>query len=243
MQKKFDDDFSRRNLGSRIYMTRKGLKIGQVELGKMIGVTSGYISKIENGLVPVLPHMLNRIAKALHVSEWELTGERPPKELAAPAREEKKPAEEARLVPVLKKEMRRVPVIGFAQAAGFVPTIGSISSYLDEIGETEEWADAEEGCFLMRVEGRSMLPLLHPGSMLYVNTTKFPGRGDLVVAMLADLDLPIVKYYRRAKNIVYLESVNREEGQDYEISLEHQPGRLAWVFPVQEIKTKPPRRE
>lgn len=136
-------------------------------------------------------------------------------------------------------------MLGIAQAATFNPAMGdSASSFLDEFGDSTMWEEVEEGCMLLRVEGNSMLPALAPGAILHTDTRRFPKCGEMVVARLATIECPIVKYYDRVDNVIYLMSVNDDEDcRNIEIDLRN-PGdeSVIWMYPVTETKSKPPTK-
>lgn len=148
------------------------------------------------------------------------------------------------LTQVNKAKLKRVPVIGIAQAASYCPAVESWSTFLDEHGDTDMWDEVEDGCLLLRVEGTSGLPLLSPGALLYTDTRIFPKRGELVVALMTDNELPVVKYYDRIDNVVHLLSINDDEDcKNFTIDLKD-PGadRIVWMHPVTDIRTKPPTK-
>jgi len=59
-------------LGERIKFYREGRKLYQVELADIVGVSTGYIGSIEQGVRFPSLKVLKKIAKALKVSPKEL---------------------------------------------------------------------------------------------------------------------------------------------------------------------------
>lgn len=57
---------------NRIKQIRKGLRITQAELGKAVGVSTAYITMIENGDRDMDTTLMRKIAKALKVKPYEL---------------------------------------------------------------------------------------------------------------------------------------------------------------------------
>lgn len=147
------------------------------------------------------------------------------------------------LSPVRALATTKQPVIGIAQAAGWVPALQPLGDFLSEFGDSVAWEEVEDGCWLLRVEGISMQPLLANGAILHVDTRRFPKRGEMVVARIASEEFPVVKYYDRRDGIVYLLRLNEEaEQRSYRIDTKSNEDHILWMYPVTEFRSKPPTR-
>jgi len=127
-----------------------------------------------------------------------------------------------------------VPVISFAQAAGYEPALEPIDDYAK--GCSDETAlfsqEIRPGYFALNVEGDSMAPDFPHGTVILVAGGEFPQRGDVVVAKLRDGQV-VVKRYFRHNNMITLESIN-PEGRAFQWHCKEDPGFIQWMYPVLE---------
>ena len=65
-----------------------------------------------------------------------------------------------------------------------------------------------------RVSGRSMLPTLRPGDLLWVSYRRRPAIGDIVVARFVDGTVAVKRAERREAEKWWLTSDNADEGID-----------------------------
>lgn len=134
--------------------------------------------------------------------------------------------------------LRPVPVITFAQAAGFEPALEPLVDYLKETSDRAEiFPDVKDTYFALEVSGDSMSPDYPNGSIALVAGGEFPERGDIVVAKLATGQV-VMKEYHRKNNVVSLRSRN-PAGQNFEWNIKENPGFIQWMFPVMQIIIKP----
>lgn len=153
-----------------------------------------------------------------------------PAELQRPATPSVEP--EVTLHPPEPGAIRRVPVLGMAQAAGFEPALEAWDDYVAGFGDRDYgFVDAKDGWFALEVEGDSMSPAFPPGTLLLVAAGEFPQRGDLVVARLADTGEVVCKRYSRSNNTVTLAAIN-PEGRTITWQVKEQPGFVLWMWPV-----------
>jgi phage repressor protein C with HTH and peptisase S24 domain len=104
--------------------------------------------------------------------------------------------------------MRRVPVIGFAQAGA--------GGYFDDAGYPtgEGWDEAlfpgigDEPVYALEVTGDSMLPLYRDGDMIVVSPTAQIRKGDRVVVRTHDGEVMAKELKRRTAKTVELASMN-----------------------------------
>lgn len=142
-------------------------------------------------------------------------------------------------------ELVRMPVMGMARAAGYMPAIhGDPCNFIDELGgDFELWDEVPRGHMLLRIDGNSNYPMLPHGSVVQVDFNQLPKRGQLVVARLTTEEYAICKYYNRKDNVIHLRSVNPdpEAGRNYRVDL-NDPGETAilWMHPVVRYAATPP---
>lgn len=169
----------------------------------------------------------------LYLSLHEKTG------ISAPS--EKIVMKENEVTPIAAGQLRPVPVLSFAQAAGYEPAIEPICDYLRETTEeTAMFSDVRENYFALRVDGDSMSPDYPHGSIALVAAGEFPQRGDIVAAKLHDGQV-VIKEYHRKDNVISLESIN-PAGKSFKWHCKEQPGYVQWMWPVIEITLKPRER-
>jgi len=135
-----------------------------------------------------------------------------------------------------------VPVISFAQAAGYEPALEPIDDYAK--GCSDETAlfsrEVKPGYFALNVEGDSMSPEFPHGTVILVAGGEFPERGDIVVAKLRDGQV-VVKRYFRHNNMITLESIN-PDGRNFQWHCKADPGFIQWMYPVLEATINLRRR-
>ena len=110
------------------------------------------------------------------------------------------PLDESGIVP------RAVPVLSFAQAAGYEPALESLCDYLRETSDRNAvFYDVPERCFALEIAGDSMAPDYPNGSIALVAAGEYPQRGDIVAAKLSTGQV-VIKEYHRKDNVIRLES-------------------------------------
>lgn len=135
-------------------------------------------------------------------------------------------------------QFRAVPVLSFAQAAGYEPALEPLCDYLRETSDrTALFFDVADNCFALEVSGDSMAPDYPNGSIALVSAGDYPQRGDIVAAKLNDGQV-VIKEYHRCNNIITLQSIN-PDGKNFEWHCKEQPGYVQWMWPVIEVILKP----
>ncbi len=139
--------------------------------------------------------------------------------------------------------LQKVPVISFANAMGYDPTLEPIDSYAKDCSDelATFMSTKKDGYFALRVEGDSMSPVLPNGSIIYVAGGEFAENGDLVVAKIRDSGQVVVKNYSRNGSDIVLESIN-PRGKTFKWNTKEQPDYLVWMWPVIEYTVKARRQ-
>lgn len=194
----------------------------QSEVARQAGVQQSLISRLLMGKTQTLEYDNARKLTAFFAREG-----------STDVREEP----EQDLTPLRASDMKTVPLLGIAQAAGYAPAVEPLVDFLNgESDETHQWSEAREGYFALRLDGSSGLPTYPPGTVLLVAGGEFPQRGDVVVAKIAegpDEGAVVVKRYHRANNVVTLSCLDETaDGREFEWNIKENPSFVAWMFPV-----------
>ena len=130
-----------------------------------------------------------------------------------------------------------VPVLNFAQAAGYDPAFEPIDDYAYNCSNESALFDCEmkPGYFALKVEGESMSPVLPDGTIIYVAGGEYAQNGDLVVAKISGSGQVVIKKFIKKENRIYLNSIN-PDGKNFEWDLRENP--LVWMWPVIEYTVK-----
>jgi len=145
---------------------------------------------------------------------------------------------DAEAAPLKTQKFRAVPVLTFAQAAGFEPALEPLCDYLREASDRSQiFFDVPDTYFALEIQGNSMEPDYPHGSIALVAAGEFPERGDIVVAKLSTGQVVIKEYHRR-NGVITLSSRN-PEGQTFEWNIKEQPGFIQWMFPVVQVIISP----
>jgi len=111
----------------------------------------------------------------------------------------------------LESESIKLPLLGFVPAGGPVLTEEYIDSWYD-VGP--DIAKKQEGFFLLKVIGDSMIDAgIFEGDIVVVNSEKSPRNGDIVVALVDNMNT--VKRYIISGNTKYLKAENPEYDNIY----------------------------
>lgn len=140
----------------------------------------------------------------------------------------------------VRPNLVRVPVITMARAAGYRSAVG-VAEFIDEIGDSELWEQVPDGHLLIRVDGRSLEPLMPNGTIIEVDTARWPRRGELAVAMIGSDETPIVKIYQRRDYVIALLPINEPDGRAMFIDLRAEDHETVhWIYPVVRYSAPPP---
>ncbi len=169
--------------GDVIKRKRKEKGLTQEELGKLLGVNKGAISKWEAGRVQNIKRSkLLQLAKILDVSPNELLDD----------------YEE-------KKKVLRIPVLGRIPAGVPIEEIEDVIGYEDI---SEKLAESGE-YFALKVQGDSMEPRIHDGDVLIVRCQCEANSGDVVIASI-DGENGTCKRLKKTEDGLMLLSYNPE---------------------------------
>lgn len=142
--------------------------------------------------------------------------------------------ESCTLIPYFEKGVRRIPLISFAQAAGYDGIMEPVDAYAIGCGEEAvEFSNAQDHDFALRVKGDSMLPLLPDGSIIHVRGGGFPQSGNIVVARIRDTGQVVVKRMLVKDDEIYLKSVNG--GKEFHWK-RNDASLVEWMYPVVQMK-------
>lgn len=135
------------------------------------------------------------------------------------------------------KDLHEVPILNFAQAAGYDPAFEPIDDYALNCSHETALFDSEvySGYFALRVEGDSMTPVLPDGTVIYVAGGQYAQQGDLVVAKIRETGQVVVKSFRRNDDMIYLDSMN-PSGHNFAWKCSDEP--LVWMWPIIEYTVK-----
>lgn len=104
----------------------------------------------------------------------------------------------------LESQTVKLPLLGYVPAGGPVLTEEFIESWFD-VGT--DIAKRQEGCFLLKVRGESMINAgIFDGDIVVVDSNKIPSTGDIVVALVDNENT--VKRYMSENGKVFLEAEN-----------------------------------
>lgn len=235
------------SFGQRLRERRKELGISQGELAKALGVSLSAISNYENGQNAMREDVLLRLFRVLEIEpnylyQDSFTGKgftctveeerlvKAYRSLRTPGRQTLRAMADAlttyqseveKNLPV--EEPRQIPLYRTPAAAGYAsPVYGEDFDYIDVTGETPRGAE-----FAVRIQGDSMEPYIHDGSIAYVNRDPLVS-GDVGV-FCVDGEMLCKQYVRDGLGMVYLFSLNRARA-DADVFLPRDSGRSMVCF-------------
>ncbi|OGV51295.1 MAG: hypothetical protein A2X49_03785 [Lentisphaerae bacterium GWF2_52_8] len=135
------------------------------------------------------------------------------------------------------KNMSSVPIISFAQAAGFDRILNPIDDFARDCADdfAHFACEIKKGYFALRVEGDSMSPEFCHGTVLLVAGGEYCQAGDISVAKITGNGQVVVKKFMRHGDLFRLESIN-PTGQSFEWNRENDRNFVEWIYPVVEAK-------
>ncbi len=145
----------RSKIGSKIKEIRKKMKLSQLELANIIGISQSHLANIELGRKRISYDLLEKIARALKVSPSFLLEDK----TDLPALDEI--LEKVKLVPVVAAVQAGAPeeAVEYQYAERYFPFVGLKC----------------EGCYVIEVNGDSMYPTLEKGDYILVKPIeKYP---------------------------------------------------------------------
>ena len=236
------------SFGQRLRERRKELGYTQGELAEKLGISLSAVSNYENGQNAMREDVLLRVFDVLKIEPNYLyqdaftgqsftcsveeeslvktyrslrtTGKQTLRALATGLAacqaelEAEQPPEE---------EVRQIPLYRSPAAAGYAaPVFGEDFDYIPVTGDVPLGAD-----FAVRIQGDSMEPTIHDGSIAYVNRDPL-SNGDVGI-FCVDGDILCKQYYKDPAGIVYLFSLNRARA-DADVVLPASGGRTLACF-------------
>jgi len=235
------------SFGQRLRERRKELGISQGELAKALGVSLSAVSNYENGQNAMREDVLLRLFRVLEIEPNYLyqdafTGKgftcsveeehlvKAYRSLRVSGKQTLRAVADALTSyqtelegDLPKEEVRQIPLYRTPAAAGYAsPVFGEDFDYIDVTGAVPPGAE-----FAVRIQGDSMEPFIHDGSIAYVNRDPLVN-GDVGV-FCVDGDMFCKQYYRDPLGIVYLFSLNRQRA-DADVVLPRESGRTMVCF-------------
>jgi len=180
----------RTSLGQRLAGTRRRAGLTQEQLSRESGVKQGTISKIERG-DQERSSFITELAEALGVSPtWLADGTGSPYVV--------QDAEPAYTISDADRP-RRVFVIDDVQAGDWrecIDVYATGDGFEELLLDPQAARRYSNSAFGLRVTGRSMTPLLHPGDRVIVDPDEPVRPGDIVVAKLEQEERATIKKYK-----------------------------------------------
>ena len=130
-------------------------------------------------------------------------------------------------------EVRQIPLYRCPAAAGYAaPVFGEDFDYIDVTGDVPAGAE-----MAVRIQGDSMEPYIHDGSVVYVNRDPLSS-GDVGI-FCVDGEMLCKQYVRDRLGMVYLFSLNRQRA-DADVVLPRSSGRSLVCFGRVLLPSRPP---
>ena len=223
--------------GRGLELARKIKDITQDELGaKLGGIIKQNISMWEREVRPIPKKYYPDLEKIFGNDIYDDIPEIPGRPMKA-----EDFTENSEVKPLDLGKVKAVPVLSFAQAAGYEPALIPLCDYIRETSDKSAlFIDVKDNYFALEVSGDSMSPDYPDGSIALVASGEFPERGDIVAAKLLDGEV-VIKEYHRKNNVITLQSIN-PNGKSFEWNCKENPGYIQWMWPVIEIALKPRAR-
>lgn len=235
------------SFATQMRLRREELGLTRAELAAELGVTPSSISNYENGLSSPKEEILLRLFDALQTEPNYLYRDAFRAEGFVCTNTERALIEKCRALSPLGRqtvhsvvnalcslreeaeqdiapsEPRRIPLYRSPAAAGYAaPVLGEDFDYIAADGDVPPGAE-----FAVRIQGDSMEPYLHDGSVVYVNRDPLAS-GDAGI-FCVDGDMLCKQYHRDALGTVYLFSFNRARS-DADVCLASGSGRSLVCF-------------
>lgn len=235
------------SFGQRLRERRKELGISQGELAKALGVSLSAVSNYENGQNAMREDVLLRLFRVLEIEPNYLYQDAFTGQSFTCSVEEENLVKAYRSLRVSGKqtlravadaltsyqaeleedlpvqEKRQIPLYRTPAAAGYAsPVFGEDFDYIDVTGEVPYGAE-----FAVRIQGDSMEPYIHDGSVVYVNRDPLVS-GDVGI-FCVDGDMLCKQYVQDKLGMTYLFSLNRARS-DADVVLPRDSGRSMVCF-------------
>ena len=201
---------------------RKGLRLTQAELARLLGVHRTYLVLIEKGKKIPSPRLERSILDFMDKAEQQSIS---PETLWRQSTQ----SSPSRLVP--ESPAHRAPVVSWASA-------GNARAYEDLANQLEERVETDcrdPNAFAIIIEGDSMEPRFLAGDRVVFAPNSLPRNGDAIVAKLQDGRV-LFKYFHRTGpegGRVKLSSENPNYGP-----LEFEHSDFIFIYPAWEVKRR-----
>lgn len=165
------------NIGENLKKAREARKLSQLKLATLSGVDQGNISRIERGLMPLVPDSLWKLADVLGIEASSLL------------------QEEGSNVEQIQMPTRKIPLLDFKQATKlFVndPTFREVEMKHFIL----TYGDHSKMSFALHIRGDSMLPNFKEGDSIVIDPAVKPYPGAFVVAAINPSDEAVFRQYR-----------------------------------------------
>ena len=236
------------SFGQRLRERRKELGYTQGELAEKLGISLSAVSNYENGQNAMREDVLLRVFDVLQIEPNYLYQDAFTGQAFTCSIEEESLVKTYRSLRSAGKQTlravatglaaaqaeyeaerqpepdaRQIPLYRSPAAAGYAsPVFGEDFDYIPVTGEVPPGAD-----FAVRIQGDSMEPVIHDGSIVYVNRDPL-GVGDVGI-FCVDGDMLCKQYVRDKLGMVYLFSLNRARA-DADVVLPRDSGRSMVCF-------------
>ncbi len=245
------------SVGQRLRQRRLELGLSQAELARKLGVTASTVSNYESGQNFVREELLLKLIPLLEVEPNELYRD----VYAGPgfpvSAEEKGLVQKYRALGSVGRQtvqsvadalvayqsdlesltpapdIRQIPLYTSPAAAGYAsPVFGEDFEYIDVTGAVPPGAE-----LAVRIVGDSMEPVIHDGSIVYVNHDPLV-EGDVGI-FCVDGEMLCKQYVPGAMGMVYLFSLNRKRAE-MDVVLPRESGRSLVCFGRVLLPSRPP---
>ena len=160
-----------KEVGARLYSRRKELKLTRAELGKKINLHESTIKRYEDGEIKTLDiEKIKEFAEALETTPAHLMGW-----------EDAKPTFPDNLIPLTKKSMKKVPLVGTIACGTPILADENIMDYIDM--DSDIHAD-----FALRCKGDSMINArIFDGDIVYIKITPQVENGEIAAVLIDNI--------------------------------------------------------
>ncbi len=196
----------------RIKEARKLRSISGPALAEKIGITSQYLYDIENGKARARIDLLEKIANVLNVSLDYLAGR----------------SESPLPIIVHDDKEGTIPILGYIRAGLPLLVTENIQGYI----KPPEGVKAD---FALFVKGESMIPVYHPGVLVYIRQQPTVENGEVAVVLVGNEEATLKKVKLTDKKIELI-PFNQAE---YD-TLEYKPEEVSIIGKV--VHPFPPKK-
>ena len=186
------------SFGKQMRLRREELHLSRAALAEELGVSPSAISNYENGVSSPKEEVLLRLFDALEIDPNYLYRDSFRSGSFVCSRAEQD----------LIEKYRRIPLYRSIEAAGYAaPVPGEDFDYIVDHGDVPPGAE-----FAVRIRDDSLEPVLHGGSVAYLNHDPLHA-GDVGIFCVGG-DMLCKQYYRDPLGVSYLFSLGRDRGAD-----------------------------